>query len=392
MIGVNDVVQGVPDAIYRANIDLILDRILGSVFAQRLDPLRENLGVVRVGEEAVLDRKRSPRVEVVQPDAPARARLHREHRRADLEAAVRRLDRREEEEVPNPFRASARAGADADLRHEQRSLARKGLEVALELGGRLPAEPEADVVEQVLADRDAGLGADPAAEEDRRRAVCARRQHDLARRDLAGRGADPGGAAGVVDDAVDQRVGEHGQVRPRAGRIEVRERGVPPDGPDGVHRVQDRVVPCRLGERCVPRRELVTRHRPCAELALGAVEERLEDGVAPAVAPLVVVGGRAAEDDAGVVRRAAAEDPRAQLRAILAVGLPRVGEGEPAGVEHVGRPAPVGVGTVIGSGLDEANGAVGILRQASGENAAGRPAAHDDGVEALHARIQACRG
>src|SRR5439155_1513737 len=31
MIGVNDVVQGVPDAIYRANIDLILDRILGSV-------------------------------------------------------------------------------------------------------------------------------------------------------------------------------------------------------------------------------------------------------------------------------------------------------------------------------------------------------------------------
>ena len=142
--------------------------------------------------------------------------------------------------------------------------------------------------------------------------------------------------------AVDERVAEDRQVRARARLVEVGERRVPPHGADRVHRVDDRVG-CGLGEGRVPRRQLVAFELARAELRPRAVEVRPDRLVAPAVAPLVVVGRRALEHDARVVRRAAAEDARAELRAVLAVGLPRVREREPARVEDVVGPAAVGV-------------------------------------------------
>ena len=57
--------------------------------------------------------------------------------------------------------------------------------------------------------------------------------------------------------------------------------------------------------------------------------------MAPAVSPLVIVGRRARQHHARVVRRAAAYDPRAELGAIITVGLPRMREREPPTVEHV---------------------------------------------------------
>src|SRR5205085_3579903 len=92
------------------------------------------------------------------------------------------------------------------------------------------------------------------------------------------------------------------------------------------------------------------------------------------------------EQDAGVVRGAAAEDPRAELRAVLlGLGGPRVREGELPGVEDVVRPAAALVRAVVGPGLNEADAARGVLGEPRGEDAARSPAAEHDHVEPLHA-------
>ena len=191
-------------------------------------------------------------------------------------------------------------------------------------------------------------------------------------------------------DPVDERVGEDRQVRSPASRVEIGEGGVPAHGADAVHRVHDRAPPAP-GERAVPGRELVGGERARAASARRAPGTARAPR-APAVAPLVVVGGAPAEHDARVVRRAAAEDAGAQLRAVLAVGLPGVRERERAAVEHVVGPAAAGVGPVVGARLDQADGALRVLAQPRREHAPGRAAARDDDVEAPHRRIISRRG
>jgi hypothetical protein len=96
--------------------------------------------------------------------------------------------------------------------------------------------------------------------------------------------------------------------------------------------------------------------------------------------PLVIVRGRTLEHHAGIVRRAAPEDPRPQLRAVLALGLPGVGEREPAGVEHVLRPTPARVRPVVGPSLDQAD-LPAALAQARSHDAASRPSANNEHIE-----------
>jgi hypothetical protein len=72
---------------------------------------------------------------------------------------------------------------------------------------------------------------------------------------------------------------------------------------------------------------------------------------------------------------------------VVAVGLPRVREGELAAVEQVLGPAGCLERAVVGAGLDEADRALRLLAEASGEDASGRPAARDDHVVRLHAAI-----
>ena len=140
-----------------------------------------------------------------------------------------------------------------------------------------------------------------------------------------------------------------GQALAPTRRVEVREGGVPAHRAHVVDRVHDGVDTGGPSEGPMPRRELLVGEAPHPQLALGALQIRSDDRVVPTFAPLVVVGRRAGEDDARVVGRAAADDPRAQLRAVLALGLPRVREGELARVEDVARPAPGLVGAVVGA-------------------------------------------
>ena len=134
----------------------------------------------------------------------------------------------------------------------------------------------------------------------------------------------------------------------------------------------------------MPRRELLRREAANAQLVFGAAEVRLERRVAPPVAPVVVLG-IALERDARVVRGAAAHDPGAELRAVLAVGLPGVGEGELPPVHDIGRPAARVVRPVVRAGLDEADRALRLLAQPRGEHAAGGAAPDHDDVEPQHA-------
>ena len=130
----------------------------------------------------------------VQPHRAARAGLHREGRAADLGADV---ERGEEEEVAHPRRARAARGGDRHLAHVEPvlGLVRRGLlEQPL---GRLPGGPCADMVDEAFADRQLGHrldpmarsvgGADPAAQQDRRRAVRARGDDDGAGPQFAAR-------------------------------------------------------------------------------------------------------------------------------------------------------------------------------------------------------------
>jgi hypothetical protein len=255
-----------------------------------------------------------------------------------------------------------------------------------ELGSRLVAEADADVVAEPLAHGQPLLGADPAAQQDRRRAVRARRADDGGRAKIPGGGRGPDCTLAVEQDTVDERVRSDVQVRPLACGVDVCERSVPAHVSDDVDWVQDRVVAAGLGEGAVPRRELALLEGARAQLAFRTPQVRLEVGVRPAGSPLSVVGRVALEHDAGVVRRAAAEDPRPELGAVLAVGLPRVGEGEGARIEDVQRPSAGLVGPVVGAGLDQAHRAVGVLAQPPGEHTASRPTSEHEHIEFVHGR------
>ena len=328
----------------------------------------------------MVDRERRPRVGRAEAHRAARARLHREHRDADLVTRPARAPATGSRRRPTaPARSALLATRDRHLRHEQRPRALvRGRLVAQPLRA-LEAEADADVVDQPLPDRQ--LRADAAAQQDPRRAVGARRQHHRVGAQLAGRRREPDRAIALDQHAVDERVREDRQVAARARRVEVREGRVPAHRADRVDGVQDRAVAGRVGERGVPGRELLARDLPHADRALRAAQVRLDRLVAPAVPPLVVVRGRAGDQDAGVVRRAAADDAGAQLRAVLAVGLPRVRERERACVEHVRRPASTVVGAVVRPRLDEPD-APPVLAQPRREHAAGGAAARDQHVEA----------
>src|SRR5919197_4685921 len=137
------------------------------------------------------------------------------------------------------------------------------------------------------------------------------------------------------------------------------------------------VADAGVDKRPVERRELVVAKTPGVQRPLGPVEARLKLRSRPAGAPLVVVGVGGAQDDAGIVRGAAAEDACAELRPIVLVGaLPAVGiEGEPPAVEDVGGPPAVVVRAVVWSRLDQADASRRILAEPPGEHAAGGAAA-----------------
>jgi len=218
----------------------------------------------------VVDGQGGAGIRGAQPDRAARDGPHGEDRRADLVALLRGgIDGREEEEVVGAAGAGAARHRDAQLGHEERPRPLERLGLALEGLGGLVAEADADVVVEALADGEPALGADAAAKQDPRRAVRAGGEHHRARADLARRGRDPRGAFALEEDAVDQRVGRDGQVLAAPGGIEVGEGRVPPDRPDRVQRVQDRVGARGLGERAVPRRELLRAGRAHAQLARG---------------------------------------------------------------------------------------------------------------------------
>jgi hypothetical protein len=135
---------------------------------------------------------------------------------------------------------------------------------------RLPPHPHADVVVQVLPDGQAGFGPDAAAEQDRGRAIRARSEDDPLRVQVAGRGRRADRPVAVEENSVDERVGPDRQVRPLSRGIEVGEGCVPPDLPDGVQRVEDRIVAGGLGERGLGGRDLLRRLATGPELPLGA--------------------------------------------------------------------------------------------------------------------------
>ncbi len=123
------------------------------------------------------------------------------------------------------------------------------------------------------------------------------------------------------------------QVGSRPRGIEIGEGGVPARRSDRVDRkgpdaraVLGRVVEPRQPElvRRVEHgsaewRQLLGREAPRAHRFGRTVEVRLELVRRPARAPLVVVGGRAGKHRARIVGRAAAQDARPQLRAVVRV-------------------------------------------------------------------------
>ena len=264
------------------------------------------------------------------------------------------------------------------------------------------AMPDARVVDQPLADRQVGRerhaqpvelggGPDPAALEDERRPVRAASEHDRAGLEVEGRAvadhARMGDGASRAQHTVGDGAVEDGQVRTVARVVEVREARMPArEGAAHVHRVRAGVkrleVACRLHEGALPGREVDLGRRTHPELLLRPCEERLDRRVRPVVAPFVV-HRRTPDRGAGVVGRAAADHAGAQLRAVvLRVGLPRVREGERPRVAEIGGPPAVREVPVVRPGLDEADAAVGVLRQPCREHAPRRAAAEDDDVEA----------
>jgi hypothetical protein len=100
--------------------------------------------------------------------------------------------------------------------------------------------------------------------------------------------------------------------------------------------------------------------------------------------PFVVVDRWPPHDEAAVVRRAPTQDSCPPGRP-AALDAPVVGDGgQLVGVQEVARPAALGVGAVVGTGLDQAHRPVRVIAQACGQHTASRSAANDNDVVALH--------
>ena len=104
-------------------------------------------------------------------------------------------------------------------------------------GGRAAPRPRAAPDDGNRVARELVLRPDAAPQEDRGREVRTRREHDGAGVDpLARRRSTPPARGPVQHQPVDERVGEHAQVRPRAGGVEVGESRVPARPLDDVRR------------------------------------------------------------------------------------------------------------------------------------------------------------
>ena len=179
------------------------------------------------------------------------------------------------------------------------------------------------------------------------------------------------------------------QVRARPCEVQVSERRVPADTVNRVRAVGAGPEPQRarrLDRGRVPRRRFVGDCRPALKLCLCAVEVRREFLARPPVAPLVVVGVGAAEHQARVVSRAAADDLGPCRPALVNGRVPVVCRGNVPRVEHLGRPAVGAERPVVGPGLDEADAPTRILAQARREHAARGAAAEHEHVVSLHRR------
>src|SRR5262249_33982068 len=149
-------------------------------------------------------------------DAAARAGLHREDGGAELVAAGRvselvlsGIGRREDVEVPEVLGARAAPTLEDAPAQEHRLVFGEARGVRGQALGRHPARADARVVDQVLADFQAALGADTAAKQDRGRAVRSRGDHDGASDDLAPVGKeDAAGALPVEPYTIDEHVGD----------------------------------------------------------------------------------------------------------------------------------------------------------------------------------------
>jgi hypothetical protein len=267
---------------------------------------------------------------------------------------------------------------------------------------RLEEDAAAVVIREVRADAGQVGRADAAAQQDGGGAVGARRQHDQpggdARVAIVLAHDDCLGVAGAGLDAARRRAGADGQVVAVTGRVHVGEGRVPADGservdPNGrdaldgvgvveVAQLREAQLAGRLDHGSMPRPDLLVRARPHSQLGLGAPQVRPKRPEAEGLAPLVVVAGRAPDREAGIVGGAAAEDPGPQ-GGPTAAERPVVRVRDGPRVEHLGGPAAPVIGAVVRAGLDQADGAVRILAQARGQDAAGGPASNDEHVEAL---------
>src|SRR5919204_3702582 len=275
-----------------------------------------------------------------------------------------------------------------------------------EAGPRGQHDPRREVVPQVRPDggeRDDGLHpdhaerlgrADPAAQEDRGRPVGPRADdHHRRLEEPSGTLADDPGPAHrrpaqlhpVGGRPVDDR-----QVRPVASRVQICERRVPAHAAALVDARRPGAPRCTVevvegGEARLDgglEHRLVPHARPLpaggADHGLGRAPVGLQHPRRPALPPLVVVGIGAPRDDARVVGRAPADHACRPAEALVIE--PIVGVGELVGVEEIARPAAGGERAVVRPCLDEADAAVRILAQPSGEDASRRPAAEDDDV------------
>ena len=247
--------------------------------------------------------------------------------------------------------------------------------------------------------------ADPRAQEDRRGEVrTGGEDDDVGFVEASLRVDDADGATVSYDDPVDESVGQHGQVRPRAAPVEIGERCVPACSADDVRReracadrpvevvqvVEDREAERvrRLDEGDVEGagRTRVRGRRP--QHGPRSFEEGPEALVRPAGAPLVVVRGRSLHRHARVHGRRAPEHLPAESPPVRGPGSPEVRRRSRACVEDLRRPAALTQWAVVGAGLDQADGPVGVLAQSGREDAPCRSATHDDDVEAHGPRIR----
>ena len=144
-------------------------RAPGNEPPEPLEALGQHVLVAGVGEEAVVDQRRRGRVRRGEGHAAARARLHGEDGGARLPRLVRtRVNGGEQEQVEQVRVAQARGARHADLRHVDGVLGGERRELPLDGVPDREPEPDADVVEQPLPDREAARPRpDPAPQEDR---------------------------------------------------------------------------------------------------------------------------------------------------------------------------------------------------------------------------------